>query len=124
MGHILVDLDGTLAEYSKFQGYDHIGEPIPAMLERVKRWLGEGKKVKIFTARASHENSQEAVALVEKWCEKHLGQKLEVTCIKDMHAYAIYDDRAYTVKRNTGEVFSFNWNLIGKNNFWSLFTPK
>ena len=33
---IAVDLDGTLAYYDKFRGKDHIGKPIPKMIERVK----------------------------------------------------------------------------------------
>jgi hypothetical protein len=51
-GWIGVDLDGTLAHYDGWKGADHIGAPIPAMVERVKGWLAEGKTVKIFTARA------------------------------------------------------------------------
>ena len=38
-----VDLDGTLAHYKGWKGRDHIGEPIPAMMQRVKQWLEEGK---------------------------------------------------------------------------------
>ena len=34
-----VDLDGTLAEWDGWKGHEHIGPPIPAMLERVKRWI-------------------------------------------------------------------------------------
>lgn len=106
-GHILVDLDRTLAYYDKYRGHDNIGEPIPAMLERVKRWLEEGKEVKIFTARVSYDAEKNTPPIIE-WCKKHIGQELEVTCIKDKDAYAIYDDRAFTVKANTGECFSFN----------------
>lgn len=50
---ISVDLDGTLAEYHIWYGADHIGNPIPAMMERVRRWLEEGVTVKIFTAPAT-----------------------------------------------------------------------
>jgi hypothetical protein len=50
-GWIGVDLDGTLAHYDGWKGADNIGAPIPAMVERVKGWLAEGKTVKIFTAR-------------------------------------------------------------------------
>jgi hypothetical protein len=50
-GWIGVDLDGTLAHYDGWKGADHIGAPIPAMVERVKGWLTEGKTVRIFTAR-------------------------------------------------------------------------
>ena len=46
-----VDLDGTLAYHDTWKGHEHIGEPIPAMLQRVKDWLDRGLTVKIFTAR-------------------------------------------------------------------------
>lgn len=39
-GWIGVDLDGTLAEYHGW-GNGEIGDPVPAMLERVKKWLAE-----------------------------------------------------------------------------------
>ena len=42
-GWIGVDLDGTLAHYEGWKGIEHIGAPVPAMLERVKNWLAEGK---------------------------------------------------------------------------------
>ena len=45
-----VDLDGTLAEYHGWND-GKIGEPIQLMVERVKRWLAEGKSVRIMTAR-------------------------------------------------------------------------
>lgn len=50
-GWIAVDLDGTLAEYTTWQGVTHIGKPIPAMVDRIKMWLDEGIEVRIFTAR-------------------------------------------------------------------------
>lgn len=34
-GWIGVDLDGTLAHYEGWKGVEHIGEPIPAMVERI-----------------------------------------------------------------------------------------
>ena len=46
-GWIGVDLDGTLAEYHEWVGIHHIGKPIPLMLERVKKWLAQGKDAKI-----------------------------------------------------------------------------
>jgi len=50
-GWIGIDLDATLAHYEGWKGVDHIGDPVPAMLERVKRWIEEGQRVKIMTAR-------------------------------------------------------------------------
>ena len=38
-GWIGVDLDGTLAIYTGWKGCDHVGEPIPPMVERVKAGL-------------------------------------------------------------------------------------
>lgn len=50
-GWIGVDFDGTLAKYGKYVSPTHCGEPVPAMVARVKRWLADGREVRIFTAR-------------------------------------------------------------------------
>jgi hypothetical protein len=50
-GWVGVDLDGTLATYNTWEGPEHIGEPIPEMVERVKAWRRDGRAVRIFTAR-------------------------------------------------------------------------
>lgn len=105
MGWIGVDLDGTLAEYHEWVHHTHIGAPIPRMVERVKRWLEEGKQVKIFTARVVLQNQTEfteAVCAIRAWCKQHIGQELKVTCIKDMHMIELWDDRAIQVIPNTG----------------------
>lgn len=47
------DLDGTLAVYDKWEGIDHIGEPIKPMVDLIKKLHDEGKVVKILTARVS-----------------------------------------------------------------------
>lgn len=47
------DLDGTLAVYDKWEGIDHIGEPVKPMVDLIKRMHDEGKIVKILTARVS-----------------------------------------------------------------------
>jgi RNA-binding protein YhbY len=78
-GWIGCDLDGTLAEYNGWQGPQHIGAPIPKMLERVKRWLSEGKDVRILTARASTEDKRELhifLEALEAWLLEHVGQTL------------------------------------------------
>src|SRR4051794_31224176 len=99
-GWIAVDLDGTLAHYAGWLGVDHIGEPISPMVDRVKRWLAAGKTVKIFTARMHGHGMaiigggvEDALTPIEKWCERHIGQKLEVTNIKDFGMIELWDDR-------------------------------
>jgi len=109
-GWIGVDLDGTLAHYDHWRGPEHIGEPVPAMLARVKRWLADGLEVRIFTARAycppGDQARLEETKLVHhaicEWCRKHLGQTLPITCTKDFAMIELWDDRAVQVLPNTG----------------------
>lgn len=114
-GWIGVDLDGTLAHYDGWRGIDHIGEPVPAMIERVRRWLSEGREVRIFTARVC-ENRQgdeldgsamAARLYIEEWLTDHGllrpdGKPLAVTNLKDYAMDELWDDRAVQVEPNTG----------------------
>lgn len=107
-GWIAVDLDGTLAEYHGWKGVDHVGDPIPAMVERVKAWLSEGKEVRIFTARVwgggDQRDAEAARAAIYSWCERHIGVRLDVTNVKDWNMVELWDDRAVRVETNTGRV--------------------
>lgn len=100
-----VDLDATLANYVGYK--KEIGEPIPIMVRRVKLWLAIGRTVKVFTARVSKPTEDETIAEIRKriedWCEKHIGQKLEVTNIKDHDLIEFWDDKAVRVEKNTGK---------------------
>jgi hypothetical protein len=132
MGHILVDLDGTLAEYDGWKGPTHVGKPIPKMVERVKAWLAEGREVRIFTARAiawetlsrgvrgfnsgriyagDTDAAGAAYNAIQKWCVEHIGQVLPITCIKDFQTMEIWDDRAVAVQKNTGDCAMFKENF-------------
>lgn len=105
-GWIGVDLDGTLAEYEKWISPEHIGEPIPEMVERVKRWIAKGHNIRIFTARFALDDPEwnlVAVPTIEAWCEKHLGGVLPITCVKDLHMIELWDDRCVQVIANTGK---------------------
>ena len=103
-----VDLDGTLAHYDEWRGLDHVGEPVPRMLERVRDWLIAGHDVRILTARVAvnaHQSPAQAYAArraIEAWCEQHLGRRLPVTATKDMGMVELWDDRAVQVIPNTG----------------------
>ena len=106
-GWIGVDLDGTLAHYEGFGDGKTIGEPIQPMLDRVRLWLAENKKVKIFTARVAYKNEKQR-ELIKKWCIKHIGQELEVTHMKDYAMVELWDDRAVSVEKNTGRAVTLN----------------
>lgn len=103
-GWIGVDLDGTLAVYDKWIGPEHIGEPVPVMLERVKRWLTEDKDVRIFTARVSTNNPTrlESTLAIHNWCKQHIGQVLPITSEKDYGMIELWDDRCVQVVPNEG----------------------
>lgn len=109
-GWVGVDLDGTLAQYGGWQGPDSIGEPISAMIARVKNWLAHGKDVRIFTARVGPQKdvndairSREAISA---WCIRHLGRELPVTATKDFAMVELWDDRCVQVETNTGRILS------------------
>lgn len=128
-GWIAVDLDGTLADYSAgWRGAGVIGAPVPEMADRVRRWLAEGRQVRIFTARvwpitdvitdeydlesthirmhADHrwqEAAKAAYAILE-WAATHFGASLPITCVKDFAMVELYDDRAVQVEANTGRL--------------------
>lgn len=105
-----VDLDGTLAEYHGWMGEDHIGKPIPAMVERIKGWLREGKDVRIFTARAYYGPGSSDLIHAQQfdaigtWLVTQCGlPPLPITCIKDFGMVELWDDRAVQIITNTGK---------------------
>lgn len=116
MSWVGVDLDGTLARRRSDWSGGQIGEPVPAMLARVKKWLAEGKDVRIFTARvgfgagyserSGRSDDEGFIAeqreLIEAWCLEHLGRVLPVTAVKDFACAEIWDDIAVPVERDTG----------------------
>lgn len=111
-GWIGVDLDGTLAHYEGWQGELHIGEPIPAMVARIKDWLALGLEVRIFTARVCQPDlpgnqaraSVETIrSAIQDYTELLFGVRLKVTNEKDFNMIELWDDRAFRVRLNTGE---------------------
>ena len=94
-----VDLDQTAARYNGWLGSDHVGEPVPEIIDLIKAYLEAKIEVRIFTARAG---VPEQVPAVERWCEKHIGQKLPVTNVKDFGMRILYDDRAVQIIPNKG----------------------
>lgn len=122
-----VDLDGTLATFDLelwAADTNYIGKPIAPMVERVQRWIRDGKKVKIFTARvgtgagwsdlsqASDDDFQwieNQRRLVQAWTLTHIGTQLEVTATKDWAMRELWDDRAIQVVNNRGHAVVEIW---------------
>lgn len=103
------DLDGTLAEYHGFEGLEKIGLPVgksdpDSALNTVKRWIGEGKDVRILSARISHDPKGVGRAAIEAWTRQFVGKALPVTDTKDPRMVKLLDDRAVQVEENTGKL--------------------
>ncbi len=107
-GWIGIDLDGTLAHFDHHSSIATIGKPVDAMLNRVKNMIEDGRRVKIFTARAS---DTEQLPLIRKWLEKNGLPELEITNIKDYNMLKLYDDRCVQVEMNTGKILMGNKSL-------------
>jgi len=95
--NILIDLDGTLAYYK--HGQRGIGEPIPAMLERVHAWIEDGYEIRLFTARSS---VPELEREVREWLDSHGLDKVVISNLKDFGTAMVIDDIAREVVPNTG----------------------
>lgn len=109
-----VDFDGTLARQDDIDagGYDpgRVGEPVPAMVERVRRWLARGDEVVVLTARVHPSHEEEAAvskAAIEAFCLEQFGRTLQVTCMKDSRMDELWDDKAVRVVRNEGMVGAY-----------------
>jgi hypothetical protein len=100
-GWIGVDFDGTLAHYDYYRGDDHTGAPVEEMVKRVRKWLRDGKDVRLFTARKPH-------PALRRWMRDHLGAVLPITNRKDPGMQLLIDDRAIGVERNTGKLDNEN----------------
>jgi phosphoribosylamine--glycine ligase len=99
-----VDLDGTLAKYDGDR--EEIGEPIPLMVNRVKRWIADGQEVRVLTARAERhpEFRPDQIAKVHDWVKKNIGYPLHVTAQKDYEMKTLFDDRVKEVEEGTGHL--------------------
>ena len=106
--HVAVDLDGTLARYTSWQGIAHIGEPIPEVVERVKALLDAGHQVSVFTSRLAGDWPEHIEDLpatrhhIECWCYRNIGRILPVTATKHGWFTEFWDDKSLGIAANQG----------------------
>ena len=114
-----VDFDGTLAYHTEWTAWNVLGAPIPLMVARVKKWIAEGKDVRIFTARVGSVEDAEICLMTREvftrdmmkkilydWCQEHIGFVLPITATKDKFMKELWDDRAVQVVPNTGRTLA------------------
>lgn len=99
-GWIGVELDGVLAKASSPQDMSVIGEPVDAMMNRIRQWVMVDVDVRILTARASVSGQE---ALIQQWLASHGIKPLPVTNQKDFRMTQFFDCEAVHVIFNEGE---------------------
>ena len=102
---IAMDLDGTLASYEGWRGIDHIGDPIPKMVDILMKHIEIGDNVTIFTSRVAgndREESNDSRHNISKWLRKNNLPQLEITATKEKKFRLFYDDRGCSVLKNMG----------------------
>jgi hypothetical protein len=105
VGWIGVDLDGTIAHYDNWRGIEHIGYPIPLMVDRVKAWVAAGQEVRIFTARVANDDPAAVRGYIWAWLLEQGLPALDITNVKDFGMIELWDDRARQVVPNTGVAY-------------------
>lgn len=107
-GWIGFGLDGVIAEYDIWHGGEHIGAPIPPMIDTMKSYIQQGIPVKIVTPRVSSKIPEETklkiVRAINDWCLLHIGQTIELTAETDLLMLLLYYDRAFQIETNTGRI--------------------
>lgn len=108
-GWVGFDLDGTVAQYTEFKGWQHIGDPVPGMINFIKKLRASGIQCKIFTARCSAESRaidgltfEQVEKVIQDWTEKYIGERLPVTSEKGCSMICFFDDSAVQINKNTG----------------------
>jgi len=84
-----------------WRGIEHIGEPIKPMIKFAKYLVSQGKKIKIFTARAKN---RDTISYIHKWLKENGLPEFEVTNEKDFGMIMLYDDRCKQVVTNSGKI--------------------
>lgn len=113
--NIALDLDKTLFTYESKWKAQRIGEPIPEMVENVKKWLAKGYSVTIFSARVARDNLTDKIKQ-EKMISDALYKAglpmLPITCIKFPHFTHFIDDKAFHSVPNTGQIINAPLELL------------
>lgn len=98
---VCVDLDGVLAQYDKWRGVDHIGEPVEGALEFMKK-LSRFAEITIFSSRCAQDVLEGSIITpgqlrvrVIEWLDKHKFPYSDVYIGQGKpRAAAFIDDRA------------------------------
>lgn len=102
-GWIGVELDGVLATATTPQALSVIGEPVDAMMNRIRQWVMVDVDVRILTARAGVEGQ---TSLIHQWLASHGIKPLPVTDQKDFRMVQFFDCDAVHVICNRGDMSS------------------
>lgn len=99
-GYVAFDFDKTIAVRNSGDSIFKAGAPIRAMVDLMKKYLSEGRKVKVLTARKGELQQRPVV----KFLKDNGFPPLEVINCKDSNLDILYDDKCIQVELNTGEL--------------------
>lgn len=113
--NIALDLDKTLFTYESKWKAQRIGEPIPEMVENVKKWLNKGYSVTLFTARVARDDWYEILKqekMILEALEKAGLPVLPITAIKFPQFTHFIDDKAFHSVPNIGQIVNAPLELL------------
>lgn len=99
---IALDLDGTIAQYDKFEGVDVIGDPIEGAQDFVDK-LSKLGEVIIYTTRMNPDmdnkyTQDELFDIIKSWMNKHKFPDVEIYIGQGKPLADVYvDDRAFNL---------------------------
>ncbi len=97
---VCVDVDGTLAEYKGWRGYEHIGKPIKSVIDDLNALVASKKKVHVIihTCRVTTVDNKvipQALRALELWLTKNRIPYNEIwTGTGKPYANEYWDDKA------------------------------
>ena len=71
---VAFDLDGTLAEFSNWNGYASVGDPVPRMAQLARKFKKEGAFIVIHTCRITTADNKvyiDSVNTVSQWLKSN-----------------------------------------------------
>lgn len=110
---VCIDLDATLAQYDRWRGVEHIGDPIPGAQAFVAA-VNEFADVVIFTTRMNAEvNSSHSVCdlgqRIHDWLASHKFPSVGIWCGQGKPLAAAYvDDRAVICRPMRDDVYDYD----------------
>lgn len=105
-----IDLDGVLAYFDRWKGADHIGDPIPTGVSLVRKLVGRGFRIIIYSCRLNGSlegcDYVKSYNLIREWLNRYriLYDKIAVQSDGKPYADVYIDDRNVYFLQNSSDM--------------------